>query len=67
MYMAVDQYGRTEHGLIHPRRDLMQRVGVQHAEKIYVDNKVKGRLHVGYVIGQRWFTLYHVARVERPI
>jgi hypothetical protein len=33
-YMAIDQYGRTEHGLTHPRSDLMNRCGVKHDPRI---------------------------------
>ena len=33
MYMAIDQYGQTYHGLKHPRKDLCERLCNSHAEK----------------------------------
>jgi hypothetical protein len=62
--MAVDQYGQTEHGLEYPRRDLLERTGYSHAEKMYQDKKSGEVVHTGYVIGDRWFTLYNVEPFE---
>ena len=59
-FMARNQHGRTEHGLKHPRKDLMERGGVHHAEKMYVDRKDGSAKHVGYVIGGDWWTVYAV-------
>lgn len=42
-FMGVDQYGETYHGLIHPRADLMKRLGVKHAETMYTDLKSGGQ------------------------
>ena len=66
MYMAIDQYGNTYHGLEHPRKDLLKRLGCTHAEKMYQDKKDGTTVHVGYVIGGLWLTLYSVEPVERP-
>lgn len=33
MYMAIDQYGQTYHGLKHPRKDLCERLCRSHVEK----------------------------------
>ena len=33
MYMAIDQYGHTYHGLKHPRKDLCERLCNSHVEK----------------------------------
>jgi hypothetical protein len=67
-YMAIDQYGRTEHDLgPHPRKELMTRCGRKHADKMYVDSKTKGTLHTGWVIAGRWFTVYKVERQERKV
>lgn len=33
MYMAIDQYGHTYHGLKHPRKDLYERLCRSHVEK----------------------------------
>lgn len=67
MYMAVDQYGNTFHGLRHPRKDLMERIGCAHTEKMYLDRKDGSIVHVGYVIGGLWLTLYKVEPVEKPV
>ena len=67
MYMAIDQYGQTFHGLKHPRKDLCERLGSSHAEKMYID-KTDGRtVHVGYVIAGHWLTLYKVEPVENVV
>lgn len=39
MYMAIDQYGQTYHGLKHPRKDLCERLCCSHVEKMYQDKK----------------------------
>lgn len=66
MYMAVDQYGETYHALIHPRKDLVKRIGVKHVSKMYVDGKDGQVFHVGYVIGGHWLTLYKVEPFRVP-
>lgn len=68
-YMAIDQHGHAWHGLEHPRKDLMRRIGSSHAEKIYRDGP-DGPEHCGYVIGGLWLEVYevtpwHVARKRR--
>jgi hypothetical protein len=63
-YMAVDQYGTTYHGLSHPRKDLMERIGRRHAEKMYQDRKDGTSHHVGYVVGGHWCTVYRVERMD---
>ena len=64
MYMAIDQYGQTYHGLSHPRKDLLNRFDRKHAERIYIDRKGE-TYHVGYVITGLWLTLYEVKPLER--
>ena len=64
-YMAIDQYGRTYHGLTHPRKDLCERLGRKHVGKVYVDKKDGQPVHVGYIIGQLWLTIYKVERWEK--
>lgn len=65
-YMAVDRrYGVYEHDLgPHPRKELLKRYRVQHAEKLYVDRNYADRhlegVHRGYVIAGHWFELYEV-------
>lgn len=65
-YMAIDQYGQTLHGLRRPRRDLLKACGRTRAEKMYMDRTGKTPVHIGYIIAGRWFTVYKVARMERP-
>ncbi len=65
-YMAIDQYGQTYHGLgQHPRKELIERIGSGHVSKMYLDKKDGSVVHVGYVIGQHWLTLYEVKPFER--
>ena len=65
-YMAVDQYGNTFHGLKHPRKDLMSRIGSKHADKMYVDLKSGGSRQKGYVIGKHWLSVYEVNPMGWP-
>ncbi len=64
MYMAIDQYGQTYHGLTHPRKELMERLYNKHCSKMYIDTK-NGTKHIGYVIGQYGLTLYKIERMEK--
>jgi hypothetical protein len=62
-YMAIDQFGNTYHALDHPRKDLMERLNRRAASKMYVD--VDGKpVHIGYVIGRHWCTVYEVRRIN---
>lgn len=67
MYMAIDQYGTTYHGLKHPRKDLLNRLGATHAEKIYQEDKKGHVYHVGYVIRGLWLTLYKVTPLQKEV
>ena len=61
-YVAVDQYGHTEH-LTEPkapRKQLLDKLGTKHAVKMYVDTKDGGNRHAGYVINRQWFSIYEV-------
>jgi len=64
-YMSIDQYGQTFHDLgKHPRKELMERLGCQHISKMYLDKKDGTSIHVGYVVGRHWCTLYEVKLFE---
>lgn len=65
MYMAIDQYGQTYHGLKHPRKDLCERLCNSHVEKMYQDKKDGTTVFCGYVIGGLWLQLYEVQPVEK--
>lgn len=65
-HMAIDQHGETFHGLgPHPRKALLARVGRKSARKMYCDKISGGSVHVGWIIGQHWFTVYEVKPMER--
>jgi hypothetical protein len=61
-FMARDQYGQTIHlpNTKHPRKALLNNLGVKNAAKMYVDVKSGGVKHIGYIAQGRWFTLYRV-------
>ena len=63
-YMAVDQYNQTYHGLRHPRKDLLERLGRSKASKMYIDRKDGEAVHVGYVIAGQWLTIYEVKPIN---
>jgi hypothetical protein len=64
--MGRDQYGQTYHNLgKHPRKELLNRLGRCHAEKMYFEDKEGNSKHVGYVIGRLWVTLYNVTPWEK--
>jgi len=60
--LFLDQYGQP----IWARtvKELRAEVGGGRASKIYTDKKDGSTVHVGYVIGRRWFTRF--ALVEKP-
>ena len=66
VYMAVDQYGQTFHGLVNPRKELCERLAKSHADKVYKDIGGK-RYHVGYFIGGLWLTLYKVEPYRKEV
>ena len=64
--MAIDQHGNTEHDLgAHPRTALLRRLGRTHASRMFVDDRTGTAHHIGWVIAGRWFTVYHVERMDR--
>ena len=66
-HMAIDQYGQTHHDLgAYPRKELLKRLGRKKASKMYVERKDGKDVHVGWVIGGLWLTVYKVERMERP-
>ena len=65
-YMGIDQYGNYYRGLVHPRRDLLERLGRQHAEKMYVDGPDGEAVHVGYVIAGCWIRVLEVRPWHGP-
>jgi hypothetical protein len=67
-FMAINKYGHTFHDLgQHPRKELMKRIGCRHVSKMYHDRKDASVIHVGYVVGQHWCTLYEVKPYEGKV
>lgn len=64
MFMAIDQYGQSYHGLVKPRRDLLRRIGRKHASRMFRDKKDGQAVHVGWIIGGLWLTIYEVTPME---
>jgi len=67
MYMAINQYGDTYHGLEYPRKDLLERLCRKHADKMYVDSKDGSTFQTGYVIGREWLTVYKVFPMRKAV
>lgn len=63
--MAIDQYGQTHHNLgPHPRKTLLERLGRKHCARMFVDRKDSTPVHIGWIIGGLWLTVYKVERME---
>ena len=49
------------HGIkVHPRKELLERLGATHAEKMYTDTADGESKHIGYIVGGEWFTIFEV-------
>lgn len=59
-YIGIDQYGDSWKIKQHPRKELLDKLGFQHAERLFVDGEDGQPKHVGYLIGQRWITVYEL-------
>ena len=59
LMIAVDQYGRV-HSIPgkHPRKELLERLGRKHADRIYRDKRTGPPVHVGYIIAGLWLSLF---------
>lgn len=49
---------------IHPRKELLNKLGERHAEKIYRDKKDGRTVSVGYIVRGEWFTFYNLTPWE---
>ena len=67
MYMAIDQYGHHYDSLKHPRKELMDIIGCQHADKMYMETKSGNDYHCGYIIGGLWLTVYEVIPMRKAM
>jgi hypothetical protein len=63
--MGIDQYGTTYHDLgPHPRKTLLERLGRKHAARMYMEYRTGPDKVRGYIIAERWITLYSVTPWE---
>ena len=60
-FIAEDQYGNVFWLRTHPRKELLEKLGMRDAEKIYLDDKDGNSHHVGYQIGGGTFYVYQVS------
>ena len=58
MLVGFDQYGHRYTINKYPRKELLEQLGYQKAEKMYVDTKDGKSRHVGYIIGDLWINVY---------
>lgn len=59
-YIGLDQCGNSYRIKQHPRKELLEQLGSRHAERMFIDGEDGEPKHIGYVIGQRWITVYEV-------
>ncbi|MFA5382418.1 MAG: hypothetical protein WC356_04575 [Candidatus Micrarchaeia archaeon] len=67
-YIGIDQYGTSYRGLKYPRKDLLDKLGRKHADKMWADVLHNGvyeknepkRHHIGYIIAGLWIRVYTV-------
>lgn len=65
-FMGIDQYGQHYKINKHPRKELLEQLGRQHASKMYVDT-VSGKVrHAGYIIAGLWIDIYRVCEWRLP-
>ncbi len=65
--MAIDQFGHAYHGLTNPRKELCERLGREHADRMFQDGKDGKTYHCGYIIGGLWLTLFEVKPYRRVV
>lgn len=60
MLVAFDQYGQKyKLKTNHPRKELLDYFGHQHADKMYRDTD-NGARHVGYIINGYWLEIFRL-------
>ncbi len=59
-YLGVDQYGQKYKIDKYPRKELLDRMGATHADKMYCDTKKGDSKHTGYVIQGLWISVYEI-------
>lgn len=59
-YLGIDQLGDYYKINRYPRKELLEKLYRKSASKMYVDLKKGGSKHIGYVIANKWVTIYEV-------
>lgn len=63
-YMACGHQGTVHHlnkPDVSPRQQLLEHCDRKSAKKVYCDHKVTGKaMHIGYIVGGEWYTVYEV-------
>jgi hypothetical protein len=62
LMLYMDQYG--EHWYARSVRELYRKLGGRRPTKMYIDKKDGSAVHIGYVVGRHWCTMF--APVELP-
>lgn len=60
-FLAINQWGDKVLLRQYPRKELMKMHGVQHADKMYVDDRDGKSHHIGYVVSGSWYTVYKLS------
>ncbi len=60
-FIAIDQYGDTKFIEKHPRKELTEYFGVQHADKMYRDGENGEAVHIGYIVAGHWYEVMKLA------
>ena len=64
--LAVNQYGIHQYiPGVHPRKELLAKLGGGRADKIYRDKKDGAFVCVGYIIRGEWWALYTEYEVKQ--
>lgn len=62
---AVNEYGdRLVLRSKHPRKELLEELGVKSAKRVYRDKNDGSVVHVGYIAAGSWWTFYVVTPWE---
>jgi len=59
-YIGIDQYNNHYHISKYPRKELLEQLGMKHAEKMYHDTVNGKARHSGYIISGMWIDVYEV-------
>lgn len=60
-FVARDQFGNVVWIEKYPRKELMEWVGIKHADKTYMDDEKSNSYHIGYRVGCHWFDVQRLS------